>query len=195
MRQASDEELLRAIGAGDAGAFAELMRRHMGRVRAIGWRMLGSAEAADDLAQEVFLRIWRNPALFDARRGPFVAWLARVAGNAAIDRLRRRREVSLDDEGGQALAATLADPAPGPEEHAAENERRAMLRAAIARLPERQRLAITLAHDLGHGNAEIAQIMGISVEAAESLLARARRTLKNRLRALLREHDGQEKQS
>lgn len=183
--EASDEELMQAVAGGDGEAFAVLLRRHLPTVRAIGWRMLGSAEAADDLAQEVFLRIWQAPEKFDAGRGPFRHWLARVAANAAIDRLRERKVQSLDDDadgGGQALADTLADPQPDPEAQAVRVQHLRRLREAVARLPERQRLAISLAHDLGHGNMEIAEIMGVSVEAVESLLARARRTLKERLR-------------
>ncbi len=186
---------MQAVAGGDGDAFAMLMQRHMPRVRAIGWRMLGSAEAADDLAQEVFLRIWQAPDRFDAARGAFAPWLARVASNAAIDRLRQRQLRSLDEEGdgsGQPLAETLADPQPGPEAQAAQAQHLRKLRAAVARLPERQRLAISLAHDLGHGNIEIAEIMGISVEAVESLLARARRKLKQELRAALRPDEVQE---
>ena len=171
-----------AIREGEEGAFAALMGRHMERVRAIGWRMLGSAAAADDLAQDVFLRIWRRPEMYDPARGRLAAWLSRVAANACLDRLRAEKgHASLDG----ALAETLADPAPDPEQNALAADRARRVRAAISALPERQRLAIVLSHDLGHTNIEIAGIMETSVEAVESLLARARRKLKERLRGEL----------
>ena len=175
----SDEALMAAVREGDAQAFSALLRRHVERVRAIGWRLLGSAAAADDLAQEVFLRIWQHPEKFDPARGRFVHWLARVAANLATDRLRRKRAEPMDMAG---MAERLHDPRPDPETAAMRAQRAQRVRAAIARLPERQRLAITLAHDLGHANAEIAHIMDISVEAVESLLARGRRRLKELLR-------------
>lgn len=177
-----DEDLMDAVREGDARAFAALLERHMEAVRAIGWRMLGSADAADDLAQDVFLRIWKRPEGYDRAKGRFAAWLRRVAANACIDRLRKNHPGQLDGKMGEALA----DPAPGPEQRAIESQRAARVRAAIARLPERQRQAIVLAHDLGHTNIEIAQIMETSVEAVESLLGRARRKLKELLAGELR---------
>ncbi len=174
-----DEELMAAVRNGDGAAFSVLARRHLQRVRAIGWRLLGSAEAADDLAQEVFLRIWQKPEAFDAARGEFSHWLARVAANLATDRLRRKRPEPLDDE---TSAERLQDPAPDPEQATMKAQQARRVQAAIAQLPERQRLAITLAHDLGHSNGEIARILETSVEAVESLLARGRRKLKELLR-------------
>ncbi len=173
-----DDELMAAVARGEEKAFATLLDRHLERVRAIGWRMLGSAEAADDLAQDVFMRIWTAPRAYDPARGRFVSWLSRVAANACIDRLRRNEPVQLDE----AMAATLADPDPDPERRTMQSETADRVRAAIAALPERQRLAIVLSHDLGHTNIEIARIMDTTVEAVESLLGRARRRLKARLR-------------
>ncbi len=175
----SDEDLMDAVAGGDARAFSLLLERHVREVRAIGWRMLGAADAADDLAQEVFLRIWRNPRAFDRGKGRFAPWLRRVAANACIDHLRKRRFVSLDE----GMEQTLVSADPDPERRAIDADRAGRVRAAVMALPERQRLAITLAHDLGHTNIEIAQIMETSVEAVESLLGRARR----RLRKLLAE--------
>jgi len=176
----TDEELMQAIARADAQAFARLVRRHLEPVRRIAWRMLDDA-AADDVAQEVFLKIWRNPRAFDPAKARFSAWLHRVAVNASIDMLRARREGQLKD--GQ--AERLADPAPTPEQALHESQRAALVRAAIARLPERQRMALTLALEGTHSNPEIAAIMETSVEAVESLLARARRKLKELLRAQL----------
>ncbi len=173
-----DDELMAAVRRGEETAFATLLERHLERVRAIAWRMLGSADAADDVAQDVFLRIWARPQAYDPARGRFVSWLSRVAANACIDRLRRNEPGRLDE----AAADRLADPAPDPERRAMQSETAARVRAAVAALPERQRLAVVLSHDLGHTNIEIARIMDTTVEAVESLLGRARRRLKTQLR-------------
>ncbi len=176
-----DDELMAAVARGEGTAFATLLERHLERVRAIAWRMLGSADAADDVAQDVFLRIWTRPQTYDPARGRFAAWLSRVAANACIDRLRRNEPGQLDD----AAEEWLADPAPDPERRTMQAETAARVRAAIAALPERQRLAVVLSHDLGHTNIEIARIMDTTVEAVESLLGRARRRLKTELRGEL----------
>ena len=181
-----DEDLMDAIAQGDAQAFAALLERHMERVRAIGWRMLGTAEAADDLAQDVFLRIWKKPEGYDRSKGRFAAWLSRVAANAAIDRLRAIRPGPLDDK----MAEALVDGDPDPETSLSNAQRAKRVRAAIASLPERQRQAIALSHDLGHTNIEIARIMDTSVEAVESLLGRARRKLKTLLAGEMNRHGG-----
>ncbi len=176
-----DEELHRRLrDARDGEALAQLIARHGPRLRALAWRLLGDAEA-EDVVQEVFLRLWERPVAWDPRKGRLAAWLARLAANAAIDRLRRRQRREETE-----LPETLPDGRTGPEDAALQNDLAARVRAAVQRLPERQRLALTLSHDLGHGNAEIAAIMDISVEAVESLLARARRTLR---RTLAREID------
>jgi len=177
----TDEELHRRLrDARDGEALALLITRHGPRLRALAWRMLGDAEA-EDVVQEVFLRLWERPEAWDPRKGRLQAWLVRLAANAAIDRLRRRRRREETE-----LPETLPDEQAGPEDAALQNDLAARVRAAVQRLPERQRLALTLSHDLGHGNAEIADIMDISVEAVESLLARARRSLR---RTLVREID------
>ncbi len=176
-----DDELMAAIVRGEKTAFAMLLERHLERVRAIAWRMLGSADAADDIAQDVFLRIWTRPQAYDPSRGRFKGWLSRVAANACIDRLRKVDPGQLDE----VMAGALADSAPDPEQRTIQSETAAQVRAAIAVLPERQRLAIVLSHDLGHTNIEIARIMDTTVEAVESLLGRARRRLKSQLREVL----------
>lgn len=164
-------QLLAALCAGDEVAFRQVVHVHYNLVYRIAWRMLGGPEGAEDVAQEVFLRLWRSAAqLHDARS--LRAWLARVASNLAIDRMRRRRpDMSAE-------FPELVDPAAGPER---EVERKATARivdAAIAALPERQRVAIVLTYYEALANADVADVLGVSIEAVESLLARARRKLK-----------------
>ncbi len=181
----SDEELLQRVAGADAAAFALLLRRHLGHVQMLARRMLGDAGEAEDVAQDVFLKLWRTPHSWQPGKAKFSSWLSRVAANACIDKIRRRKPLALGDQ------PEPADPAPGPHDAALNAQRARRVEQALQALPERQRLAITLRHYRGYSNKEGAQIMRISVEAMESLLARARRHLKTLLakdvKALLHE--------
>ncbi len=163
------------VGRGDADACRLLVERHLGRVVAFAGRVLGNPSDAEDVAQEVFARVWTSAAGWrpDAR---FTTWLHRVALNLCLDRLARRREAPLDDAG------EPVDPCPSPADRLAEADMTRVVGAEIAALPERQRVALALCHYQGLRNDEAAEIMQITVEALESLLARARRTLRARLR-------------
>lgn len=170
-----DLPLLRRIAAGDRPACATLVNRHLSRIVALGWRMLGSRAEAEDVAQEVFLRVWQNAASWQEGRARFSTWLHRVAVNLCLDRLRRRREVGLEQAGDL----------PGDHPHPGrELQRRAVadrVQVALGQLPERQRAAIVLCHFQELGNAEAAAVMEIGVDALESLLARGRRKLRELL--------------
>lgn len=170
---ASDDELLAAVTHRDGKAFAELLRRHHGPVYRVAWRMSGGREA-EDIVQEAFVKLWQNPAqVRDASllRG----WLMRVVSNAAIDRSRRRQPGSLDD------APDVPDGRPGAEDAMERNSAARAVDGAIAQLPGRQRLALALVYFEGLSNIEAAAAMESSVEAVESLLSRARRSLKQTL--------------
>jgi RNA polymerase sigma-70 factor, ECF subfamily len=173
MTSASDAELLAAVSRRDAQAFAHLLQRHHGPVYRVVWRMTGGVEA-EDIVQETFFKLWQKPEQVReaaALRG----WLMRVASNAAIDRSRKPRLAALDD------APDVAD---GRADAAEVLQRTTAARAvdtAIAALPERQRLALSLVYFEGLTNIEAASVMEASVEAIESLLSRARRTLKESL--------------
>ena len=135
--------------------------------------MLTDHAAAEDVSQECFLRLWRQSARWrpDAT---VKTWLYRVAHNLCIDALRKRREsAELDPE----APDDRIDPA-GELQRRQVAER---VEREISALPERQRTALTLAHHMELGNIEAAEVMDISVEALESLLSRARRTLRARL--------------
>ena len=164
-------ELVAALAAGDDAAFAKAVEAHYTLVYRIAWRMLGGPGEAEDVAQETFLRLWRSAGdLREARS--LRPWLARVASNLAIDRMRRRRP-DMSSE-----LPDLADPADGPERHAERQAASRIVDAAIASLPERQRTAIVLTYYEELPNADVAEALGVSIEAVESLLARARRKLK-----------------
>lgn len=168
-----DAALLARYARGDAGAARALTVRLAPRAHAQAFRMLGDRSEAEDVVQEAMLRLWRIAPQWRTGEAQVSTWLYRVVSNLCTDRLRKhsRGGVALDD------VAEPEDPAPGAEARLQEEARHDALRAAIAELPERQRLALTLRHFEGVSNPEIAEQLGISVEAVESLTARAKRAL------------------
>lgn len=168
---ASDLDRITRAAAGDPAAVSALVDRYSSGVFALATRMLGDAAEAEDVTQETFLRAWK--ALPDWQpRAKFSTWLHRVALNLCYDRLRKRREMTVDE------MPERQDPGPTPPEQLEQAQRVRAIESAIADLPERQAAALTLCALQGHSQAEAAEIMEVSVEALESLLARARRTLR-----------------
>ncbi len=172
----NDDELVGRAGAGDADAFGRLVRRHLSRVVGFAGRTLGDRAAAEDVAQEVFLRLWAGAARWKPRGARVGAWLHRVALNLCLDRLARRRDAPLDD------APDPPDPRLSAEDALHRDAIAAHVQRVLAELPPQQRAAIAFCHFQGFSNREAADIMDVSVDALESLLARARRTLHARLR-------------
>jgi RNA polymerase sigma-70 factor (ECF subfamily) len=167
-----DETLLAGVGRGDPTAVRQLLDRRLPRILALARRMLNDAGDAEDVAQETFLRAWRQARAWTPGQARFDTWLHRVALNLCYDRLRRRREVVTDAPPEQ------VDPGPAPDAGLIGTELSKRVEAALAALPPRQREAIVLCHHQGLGNIEAAALMEISVEALESLLSRGRRALK-----------------
>jgi RNA polymerase sigma-70 factor (ECF subfamily) len=168
--EAEDELVLRA-GRGEAQAIAALITAKLPRIFNLARRMLGDSAEAEDVTQEAFMRAWRAAPGWKPGRARFDTWLHRVALNLCIDRLRRRRRLA-----GEPL--DRADEGPGPDRNldAADVGRR--VNAALAALPVRQREAIVLVHYQELSAAEASAILGVSIEALESLLARARRSMR-----------------
>jgi RNA polymerase sigma-70 factor (ECF subfamily) len=173
-----DAELVARAGRGDRAAARALINRHAPKLMSLARRMLNDPFEAEDAVQESFLRLWKHAAAWRPGQARFETWLYRVALNQCYDRLRRRQTASLDD------AAHVADPAHDPEAALRRSDTAKAVTSAIAVLPDRQRAAIVLCHFQDCGNVEAAEILGISVEALESLLARGRRALRVRLRDL-----------
>lgn len=166
------------VATGDADAFRALTRRYLARVVALGTRTLGDAVEAEDVAQESFLRLWKQAPSWRPDEARVGTWLHKVALNLCLDKLARRRE----EIGGEIPDAH--DPGPGPAGTVAGRQMANHVNAAMARLPDAQRAAITLCHYQDMRNIEAAEVMGVSIEALESLLARGRRKLREELRAL-----------
>ena len=175
---ASDDALMAAVAGGDMEAFRALSARYLARVVALGSRTLGDAAEAEDVAQEAFLRLWRTAPSWRPNEAKVGTWLHRVALNLCFDKLSRRREEHPGDP------PDAVDPSPGPSGALQQRETADHVRAALDTLPDAQRRAITLCHYQGMRNIEAAEVMGVSIEALESLLARGRRKLREELRAL-----------
>jgi RNA polymerase sigma-70 factor (ECF subfamily) len=176
---AEDARLLAAYAAGDGTAARALAARHLPRVLSHAARLLGDRAEAEDVAQEAMLRLWRIAREWRAGEARVGTWLYRVTANLCTDRLRRRARHGLVDL--DAVPAEPVDPAPGAPDALQRAARAQALQAALDALPLRQRQAVALRHLEGLGLSEIAAIMDISAEAAESLVARGKRALAARL--------------
>jgi RNA polymerase sigma-70 factor (ECF subfamily) len=170
-----DELLLQRIALGDTAAVSTLVSRKLPRLLSLARRMLGDPIEAEDVAQETLMRTWKQAAHWVPGKARIDTWMHRVALNLCYDRLRRRRDnVSTDD-------VELLDPADSAVARIEKTQAAQRLQTALSALPERQREAIVLSYYQEMSNMEAANLMGVSVEALESLLARARRTLRQTL--------------
>ncbi len=182
--ETEDDALMARIAVGDGAAFAEFVDRHLSAVVAFASRFLGRRGDGEDVAQEALVRVWvKAPGWRPLGPSPR-SWLFRIAYNLCVDEVRRRRPVAALEEAGEA-----PDPGATPEEALLGRDRAERLAAALASLPERQRRALALCAYEGLSNGDAAAALEISVEALESLLARGRRGLRQRLLPA-REGDG-----
>jgi RNA polymerase sigma-70 factor (ECF subfamily) len=175
-RQMADAGLLEAAAGGSHAAFSEIVNRHFQPVYRLVWRMTGGAADAEDVAQDAFVKLWKNPAQV-REAAALKGWLMRVASNAVIDGSRRARPFPLED------APEIRDPQARPDAPLDREQAARLVDGKIAALPDRQRQALSLVYFEGLTNIEAAEVMEVSVDALESLLARARRSLKDSLSA------------
>jgi RNA polymerase sigma-70 factor (ECF subfamily) len=175
----TDERLMLRLASGSAEALHILMTRHMRRGVRLAEGVTRSEADADDIAQEAFVRVWRNATAFNPSRARFSTWFHRIIINLSIDRARRPASEPLDEHleipTGEASALSVL---------LAKEDTRAKTQAidrAIASLSERQRAAIALFHFEGLSGRDCAEAMGLSGKAFESLLHRARGALKKTL--------------
>lgn len=173
MTQTDDYELrlFQRIAQGDKHAFAQLLSTYLPSLLAFIKRYIKEPAQAEDIAQETCLRVWQRAADWQAREHSPRSWIYRIAFNLCIDAIRRQK-ASTDDV--QQLIDTRS-----PEQDVIAQNQQQHLHGAIARLPERQRTALYLCAFQGLTNKEAAAIMKLSVDALESLLARARRSLRD----------------
>lgn len=171
-----DEDLVRGVAAGDPAAVQAMLARKLPRVSALAVRMLNDRAEAEDVAQDAFLRVWRQAPGWRYGEAKFDTWLHRVVLNLCYDRLRRRREQPTAEPPEQ------VDPAEPVDRKLESAQASRRVQAALADLPARQREAILLHHYQELSNVDAAAVLGVSVEALESLLSRGRRALRTLLK-------------
>lgn len=169
-----DVAVLARIARGETAACGVLIDRHLPRLHALATRLLGSSADADEVCQDAFVRAWQQAPNWQAGKARFSTWLHQVVLNLSRDRLRARRESAPLD-----TVAETADHADTPEQAHGRVEQARTIHRALHELPERQREALVLCHFQGFSNIEAAALLQLSVDALESLLARARRGLRD----------------
>jgi RNA polymerase sigma factor (sigma-70 family) len=174
----SDEALLAGMAAGDADAAAAFVGRFQRRVYGLALTIAGEPRAAEDAAQEAFVRAWRHAGAFDARRGSVSGWLLTITRNATIDLVRVRRPATTAPE----VLVELEQPdATDPAERGVLADEVRRLHSALLRLPAEQRRAVVLAGIHGYTAREISELDGIPLGTAKTRI----RTALIRLRAIL----------
>lgn len=174
---AGDDGLLRAVAEGDHRAFRTLMERHVPILLGFAARVLGSPHDAEEVVQEVFVKVWTGAGKWQADGGArFSTWVYRVTLNACIDRRRLKRPEPLDQ------ADELADSAPGSLDQAMARQRQDIVLAALQDLTEAQRAALSLHYFSQLSAPEAARILNLSVTAMEASLIRGKRALKAALK-------------
>lgn len=174
--EVSETELIFKAREGDRNAFNELVRIHARGVMNVIYRMCGNAQVAEDAAQETFIRAWSHLGSFRVDSS-LRNWLYRIALNAATDMLRKEKHIlpnDMDD-------FSFADPQPGPEGVYLQEERTALVQAAIQSLPDASRAVLVLKEYEGLSYREIADALDIPIGTVMSRLNYARKTLKEKL--------------
>jgi RNA polymerase sigma-70 factor (ECF subfamily) len=161
---------------GDKDAFAKLVELYQRPVYSVCYRMLGTPTAAEDAAQEAFIRAYLALDRYDPNRS-FATWLLSIASNYSIDQLRKKKVtiLSMDNEMYSWMAPP--DPGPSPEKAALEKEKQVLVQAILAELPETDRAAVILQFWHDYSYEEIAEALGLSSSAVKSRLFRARRLM------------------
>lgn len=179
--------MMQAASCGDVAAFEELVHRHQGLVAGTVARMLGDNSDVDDVAQQVFIRVWKSAKRY-VPRAKFTTWLLKITRNLVFNELRRRKRhatSSLQHEPGEEETQIEDERSQQPDVSLLEGELQAAITSAIAQLPKVQRMALVLRRYEELSYEEIAEVLDQSVPAVKSLLFRARTELRQRLKAYL----------
>lgn len=175
-----DHELLTLIQAGNHDAFAVLVQRHTERFYRLAYRYLQNRETSEDIVQDAFLKLWEDPGRWQPERNSkFTTWFYRIVVNLCLDWQKKKRPLALDEE------LTLVDERETPDAAIIRTQEQQVLEQEIAALPERQRLAVNLCFAEGLSNQEAAEVIGVRLKALQSLIMRAKVTLKERMKAYL----------
>jgi RNA polymerase sigma-70 factor (ECF subfamily) len=174
----ADAHILRLIAEGDEQAFEQLVHKYQQAVFNTIYRYTGKQDDVQDLAQEIFIKVWRNARKFKGK-SKFSTWLYRIVVNHCINyrRKNKRKHVSLDELTEQGKTPESLKVEPDWE----QRRKVELVRKAVDELPERQRMALVLAQFEEKSYKEIAEIMKVSLSSVESLIFRARSALKSKL--------------
>ncbi|PZR72069.1 MAG: RNA polymerase subunit sigma-24 [Chthoniobacterales bacterium] len=187
--EAEDIRLMQLVSAGETRAFERLIERHQRLVVGTVARMLGNNSDTEDIAQQVFVRVWKNARRY-VPKAKFTTWLLTITRNLVFNELRRRSrhpQVPLQPEPGEEERPLRDEHALTPDASLLEQELQQAIDAAIARLPETQRMAVILRRYEELSYEQIAEILDQSVSAVKSLLFRARTELRTSLSRYLAE--------
>jgi len=176
--QQSDRELVERVAGGDRAAVRLLFMRHHARIYRFVARQTGSGMMADDVANEVFLELWRQAPAFQGR-SEVSTWLLGIARFKALSALRRRKEVEIDEE----AAAAVPDTADTPEVAVMKEDKAAALRGMVNALPEEHRTVVDLAYYHSKSVSEIGEILSIPVATVKTRMFYARKKLGEALQA------------
>ena len=185
--EVEDVRLMQAVSSGDMTAFEQLVARHQALVAGTVARMLGDNSEVDDVAQQVFVRVWKSAKRY-VPRAKFTTWLLKITRNLVFNELRRRKRrsvVSLQHEAGEEEMQIEDERSQQPDVSLLESELQGAITSAIAQLPETQRMALVLRRYEELSYEEIADVLDQSVPAVKSLLFRARTELRQRLKSYL----------
>lgn len=179
--QYSDEQLVHTLADGDAAALGVLWDRHARPVYSLALRMLRDRGWAEEVVQDVFVRLWSNPRMYDAARGDLRRWLLTVTHHAAVDGLRSKRGTSVARDAGPEGLEFLPQRGEDPADSAWRSLRAESVRSAILDLPSTQREAMELVYFNGLTQAEAAQLTGQPLGTIKSRLRMGLRKLRDSL--------------
>jgi len=180
---ADDVRLMQLVGGGDTQAFEQLIEKHQTLVAGTVARMLGSSSDVEDIAQQVFIRVWKSACRY-VPRAKFTTWLLKITRNLVFNemrRIKRRPHVPLQSEAGMEDPPLKDETNLAPDESFLESELQQAIEDAIQRLPETQRMALVLRRYEQLSYEQIAEVLDLSVPAVKSVLFRARTELRSRL--------------
>jgi RNA polymerase sigma-70 factor (ECF subfamily) len=180
---AEDVRLMRLVARGDSSALEDLIERHQALVAGTVARMLGSNSDVEDIAQQVFIRVWKSARRY-VPRAKFTTWLLKITRNLVFNemrRARRRAQVPLQSEPGAEEIPLKDETNPAPDASLLEDELKRAIEQAIMQLPESQRMALILRRYEQLSYEQIAEVLDLSVPAVKSVLFRARTELRSRL--------------
>ena len=180
---ADDLRLMQLVGRGDTGAFEQLIEKHQALVAGTVARMLGSNSDVEDIAQQVFIRVWKSARRY-VPRAKFTTWLLKITRNLVFNELRRTKRhahVPLQSEPGVEDPPVKDETNLAPDTSLLEIELQRTIEEAILQLPETQRLALVLRRYEQMSYEQIGEVLDLSVPAVKSVLFRARSELRSRL--------------